>query len=270
MQQIKKIFLLQSHVENLKNILNDNVLVSAVVHSAVQASPRNELSPLPLCLDMVGQNVSLETIDTSATFDGIVGQVQINQNVDPVAATTLNPDTNCVANPVLATILAAMSAVVLSVSHLKASPNQVSSPPNQIPHAPNGASLQALLPLNQASPPPNQAPPHVSVSHSQVTENRSEDSSTKDPFPRVNALKKHPYNLHMRGCLSSGYIFGQSSRKNILSQNQVMCIVGHALDPMDVPHFMSSMEPIKIINGQFPTVSIVCEKGNFRQILCIK
>ena len=125
-----------------------------MVHSAVQASPRNELSPLPLCLDMVGQNVSLETIDTSATVDGIVGQVQINQNVTPVAVTTLNPDTSCVANSVLATILAVMSAVVLSVSHLKASPNQ-------IPHAPNGASLQALLPLNQASPPPNQAPPHV-------------------------------------------------------------------------------------------------------------
>jgi len=44
-------FLLQIHVENLEKLSNDNILVSAVVDTAVQALPRNELSPLPWCLN---------------------------------------------------------------------------------------------------------------------------------------------------------------------------------------------------------------------------
>jgi len=43
-------------------------------------------------------------------------------------------------------------------------------------------------------------------------------------------------------------------KKNIMSHNQVICLVRQALDPMDVPHFMSSMETIKTTNGQFPII----------------
>ena len=71
---------------------------------------------------------------------------------------------------------------------------------------------------------------------------------------RVNALKKHPYNYHMKQRPSSGLIWNQSLRKNILSHNQVICLVQHVLDPLDVPLFVTSLETIKLSNGQFPNV----------------
>jgi len=43
-------------------------------------------------------------------------------------------------------------------------------------------------------------------------------------------------------------------KKNILSHNQVICLVQHALDPLDVSLFVTSLETIKLSNGQFPNV----------------
>ena len=39
-----------------------------------------------------------------------------------------------------------------------------------------------------------------------------------------------------------------------MSHNQVICLVQHALDPLDVPLFVTSLETIKLSNGQFPNV----------------
>jgi len=79
-------------------------------------------------------------------------------------------------------------------------------------------------------------------------------STREDELTRVNALKKHPYNYHMKQGAKSGLIWNQPVRKNILSHNQVICLIQHALDPADVPLFVTSLETIKLSNGQFPNM----------------
>jgi len=50
----------------------------------------------------------------------------------------------------------------------------------------------------------------------------------------------------------------------MLSHNQVICLGQHALDPVDVPLFVTSLETIKLSNGQFPNiVPLLVRKGNF-------
>jgi len=80
------------------------------------------------------------------------------------------------------------------------------------------------------------------------------NSVKEDELTRVNSLKKHPYNYHMKQRPKSGLIWNQPLRKNILSHNQVVCLIQHALDPADVPLFVTSLETIKLSNGQFPNV----------------
>jgi len=58
-------------------------------------------------------------------------------------------------------------------------------------------------------------------------------------------------------------------RKNILSHNQVICLVQHALDPADVPLFVTSLETIKLSNGQFPNVvPLSVKKDIFDKFCC--
>ena len=95
------------------------------------------------------------------------------------------------------------------------------------------------------------------------------DSIDGNDLKRVNALKKHPYNYHMKQRPSSGLIWNQSSRKNILSHNQVLCLVQHALDPLDVPMFITSVETIKSSNGQFPNVVPLSVRKEIYEKFCI-
>jgi len=93
------------------------------------------------------------------------------------------------------------------------------------------------------------------VASSQVTRTIITNSSTtEDSLKRVNALKKHPYNYRMKQRPSSGLIWNQPSRKNILSHNQELCLVQHVLDPMDVPLFISCVH----YNVKQSTVSKHC------------
>jgi len=83
-----------------------------------------------------------------------------------------------------------------------------------------------LLEPNATSPSQNEAFLAGVVAYPQVTETMTKDSTTgEDPLKRVNALKKQLYNFHMKERPSSGYIWNRSSRKNILSHNQVICLV---------------------------------------------
>ncbi len=49
----------------------------------------------------------------------------------------------------------------------------------------------------------------------------------------------------------------------MLSHNQVICLVQHALDPVDVTLFVTSLETIKLSNGQFLNVVPLLAKKIF-------
>jgi len=129
---------------------------------------------------------------------------------------------------------------------------------NQIAQLQEEVSLpsnEALLESNDVSTSQNKALLAGNVAYSQVTETAIKNSRTMEvPLKRVNSLKKHPYNYHMKERPSSGFTWNQSLRKIILSHNQMICLVQHVLDPTDVPLFISSVETIKLSNGQFPNM----------------
>jgi len=72
------------------------------------------------------------------------------------------------------------------------------------------------------------------------------------PLPRTKAMTMHPYNRHMQRPSSKNIITGRHTRKNTLSHNQLLNLVAHALDPVDVAFFFSAVETIKTSNGLFP------------------
>jgi len=133
---------------------------------SLQDYPRNELSPLPWCIDRVGEIVSSET------------------SVD-------------VATSKMAMTPSATLADVFPLSHAKPPCNQLSIPVNLIPHAQNKISLpsnEMLLQSNNASPSQNEAFVDGIVAYPQVTETTQGPDTTvgEDLLKRVNALK----NIH--------------------------------------------------------------------------
>jgi len=55
----------------------------------------------------------------------------------------------------------------------------------------------------------------------------------------------HPYNKNVRQLASSKIITTHPTRKTTLSHTQLLCLVAHALDPVDVPLFIAAVEAIK-------------------------
>jgi len=128
------------------------------------------------------------------------------------------------------------------LSHAKAPPNQVLGSVNEMAQPWEEALLSDMVLLDSNAMSTLQKEALLAINNNSITENE---------LTRVNALKKHPYNYHMKQRPSSGLIWNQSSRKNILSHNQVICLVQHALDHLDAPLFVTSLETIKLSNGQF-------------------
>ncbi len=145
-------------------------------------------------------------------------------------------------------------AAVVGLCHAKPPPNPVLGSVNEIaqPWDEVLPSNEALLESNDMSTFENEALVADNAANSQVAETAINSSSTtEDELTRVNALKKHPYNYHMKQRPNSGLIWNRPMRKNTLSHNQVICLIQHALDPAVVPLFV---ETIKLSNGQFPNV----------------
>jgi len=89
-----------------------------------------------------------------------------------------------------------------------------------------------LLQWNDVLPSLNKALLPDVAAYPQVTETTTGDSTTgEDPLIKA---QKHPYNFPMRGQPSSGYVFNWSTRKKVLSHNQVICLVGHALSDLSI------------------------------------
>ncbi len=217
--------------KRLKNLskINDNLKdgskLSMVVEPQLQDHSRNVSSPLPWYIDRVGD------IETSKT-------------TVPIAA-----------SKTLLTESATLAAVV-GLCHAKPPPNQVLGSVNEIAQTWDEVlpSNEVLLESNDMSKFENKALVAENAANSEVRETAINNSSTmEDQLTRVNALKNHPYNYHMKLRPSSGLIWNWPLRKNILSHNQVICLVQHVLDPMDVPLFVTSLETIKLSNDSFQT-----------------
>jgi len=171
-----KYLFLSKNDENLQGASK----VSTVVESHLQDPTRNELSPLSWCTDRVGD---IESSKTTVPFAAL--EMTLNET------STL--------------------AAVVPLSHAKPPPNQVLASVNQIVQLWDEVSLpsnEALLEPNDASTSQNKALLAGNVAYSQVTETAINNSSTtEDQLIRVNALKKHPYNYHMKQRPSSGLIW---------------------------------------------------------------
>jgi len=175
LQQIQAFVLVGKNDENLQGALK----VSTVVESYLQDPPRNESSPLPWCVDRVGD---IESSKSTVSF----------------------------AASITALTKTATLAAVVTLSHAKPPPNQVLTSVNQIVQLWDEVSLpnnEALLEPNDASKSQNKVLVAGDVAYSQVTETAINNSSSmEDPLKRVNALKKQPYNYHMKPRPSSGLI----------------------------------------------------------------
>jgi len=71
-------------------------------------------------------------------------------------------------------------------------------------------------------------------------------------LPKTMITTMHPYNKNVRRPASNKIITTCPTRKATLSHTQLLCLVAHALDPVDVPLFIAAVEAIKMTNGQFP------------------
>ena len=101
-------------------------------------------------------------------------------------------------------------AAVVGLCHAKPPPNQVLGSVNEIvqPWDEVLPSNEVFLESNDMSTFQNEALLADNVANSQVRETAINNSSTmEDQFTRVNALKKHPYNYHMKQRPSSGLIW---------------------------------------------------------------
>jgi len=138
------------------------------------------LSLLPWCIDRVGD---IESSKTTVPF---------------AASITALTET-------------ATLAGVIPLSHAKPLPNQVLASVNQIAQLWDEVSLpsnEALLEPNDASTSQNKVLVAGNVSYSQVPKTAINHSGTmEDRLKRANALKKHPYNYHMKQRPSSGLIW---------------------------------------------------------------
>jgi len=190
-----------------------------------------------------------------------VGDVELPECTVPLAAsvTALNTTTTL--------------DVVLPVSNAKPPPNQVLAATNQIAQLQNKATYSNNESSLEQNDPCTSGRDEIAVNvaaFSQVPPSaHNVASNEKDELKRVNALKKHPYNYHMKQQPSSGLIWNRSSRKNILLHNQVLCLVQHALKPVDVPMFIASVETIKSSNGQFPNVVPMLVRKEIFEKFCI-
>jgi len=214
-----------------------------VVESQLQDHSRKDLSPLAWCIDRVGDT---ETSNTTI----------------PIAASKM------------ALTKSDTLAVVIPVSNAKPPPNQVLQHVNELlqPRDQRFSSGEVFLESNDMSIEREEVLVADNATNSQVAETAINSSSTtEDELTRVNALKKHPYNYHMKQGAKSGLIWNRPVRKNILSHNQVICLIQHVLDPADVPLFVTSLETIKLSNGQFPNVvPLSVKKDIFDKFCCSK
>jgi len=65
-------------------------------------------------------------------------------------------------------------------------------------------------------------------------------------------MTTHPYNRHVQCLASNKIITTHPPKKTTLSHTQLLCLVTHGLNPVDVPLFIAGVEAIKMSNGQFP------------------
>jgi len=71
-------------------------------------------------------------------------------------------------------------------------------------------------------------------------------------LPKTMIMTMHPYNKNVRRPASNKIITTRPTRKATLSHTQLLCLVAHALDLVDVPLLIAAVEAIKMTNGQFP------------------
>ena len=60
------------------------------------------------------------------------------------------------------------------------------------------------------------------------------------------AMTMHPYNRNVKRLASNKIITTHPTRKTALSHTQLLCLVAHGLDPVDVPLFIAGVEAIKM------------------------
>jgi len=159
--------------------LKDGSKVSTVVESQLQDHPRNVSSPLPWYIDRVADN-------------------EMSKTTVPIAASKT------------ALTASATLAAVVDLCHAKPPPNPVLGSVNAIaqPWDEVLPSNEALLESNDMSTFETEALVANDVANSEAAETAVNSSSTReDELTRVNALKKHPYNYHMKQGPKSGLIW---------------------------------------------------------------
>jgi len=107
--------------------------------------------------------------------------------------------------------------------------------------------------LSQFKPPPDAGPGQPSLKL-QPSTGLSLDGFARSPviFKKTMAMTMHPYNRNVKRPASNKIITTRPTRKTALSHTQLLCLVAHGLDPVDVPLFIAGVEAIKMSNGQFP------------------
>jgi len=160
---------------------NKNVIIQGTSNVSTMLEPNlQDPPPLPWCIDRVGD-------------------VDLPECAVPLAAsaTALNETTTL--------------AAALPLSNAKLPSNQLLAPTNQIAMLQDEVTYpnnESLMEWNDASTSGNDEVAVNDASFSQVPPSASNISSNeKDELKRVNALKKHPYNYHMKQQPSSGLIW---------------------------------------------------------------
>jgi len=179
-QQIKVFVLIGK-----KEILEDVSKNVTAVESQLQDHSRKELSPLAWCIDRVGDT---ETSNTTI----------------PIAASK-NSWTE-----------SHSLAAVVPLHHAKPPPNQLLGSVNEIlqPWDQQFSSGHVILESNDMLIVREDVLVADNATNLEVTETAINSSSTReDELTRVNALKKHPYNYHMKQGPKSGLIWNRRLRK---------------------------------------------------------
>ncbi len=110
------------------------------------------------------------------------------------------------------------------------------------------------LPMQFLKPLPPYAGSLAMVGGEQSTSTKKDEvvvHAANPPYPRITAMKKHPYNLHVT-CPAIGHIISHPLKKGGLSHGQIISLVAHATDVSDVAQFWTAMDTLKTSTGQFP------------------
>jgi len=141
--------------------VQDASKMSTVLESQLPDQARNDFSPLPWCIDRVG-----DTQTSNATVPIFASKKELSQNA--------------------------------VLSQAKAPPNQVLGLVTEMAVPWEEALSRDMVLLDSNDMSTLQTEALLAINNNSVTE---------DELMRVNALKKHPYNYHMKQRLTSGLIW---------------------------------------------------------------